>query len=793
MSKCTNKSIHGNLGGSPSGARFDLRQNFFRQFVAVEPYKFCANNNSPLSTASGEPGAGSPVDQASTDGAANASHVTEPKGDASASDPAVASNIAPTDNIAVATVSGQVANPGPQDDASRSESQALNPAPTTETATSAASTLATPAPTKRFTSMNINKKFLAKTAGSPSSSHSPAAPKASTSTAAARPALVTPQPSSRLITKKLTAAAPVAPASGGWSLRPTPPMSLSSSPVPGEVSAATQPGKSPATAEANHPNRPALLTSASGLSADARSSARASREQSPVKAWATVPTTVEDNKRNLQDFPTAAEAAADSTEHKRPGASTVQPPHHSAVDSAAETDIDNRDSFRGIHLDPNAHHWDEMEDESNDFLGEVIDFGDGKTYAVPHEEAGSTPASTSNQGSRVEDDYDRSWPRSRSLHSEPEGPHGSRFSQHGLPPRQPDSRHLFNERSNRLEPAKAPPSTVGSAFHQHAPPYAHLPPRSAPRRNSTLSSSDRSKLGHGREPPPHTRDLPPHAQGGFPSDGKTRRPSDARSSHSPIERRSSFLHDEERPRMGSIGLKGRAPEDLGLGLRREKSHDSGFSGGGRSWSRASSHQVPVDSSHLAGTLDSTTALHAPEKPTTDPSNVSDTLRSPLRGTHALHTGATDTTNVPVPPTILNEEREKFMKQAAERARRRKQEEETAREEARERARKKAAELEALSKASLVSTSPLRQASGSKSPGSKSPLAKSPSATPSALPSVHATSEIHPKKNESLAPESALAAASSWRKPSGEGQKPPLRLRMTSQRNRKYRPHRLQRL
>ncbi|CUA72301.1 Cell surface glycoprotein 1 [Rhizoctonia solani] len=689
----------------------------------------------------------------------------------------------------VATVSGQVANTGPQHDGSRSESQAVDSAPATETAANATTTLATPTPTKRFTSMNINKKFLAKTAAGSSSSSNFPAPKASTSastgmsqtrscltpithpTKATRPAVLNPQPSSRLITKKLTAAPVIPAASGGWSLRPTPPTSLSSSPAPGDVSAPSQSAKPPPAVEVNHSNRPALVTSASGLSVDARSSAKASREQSPAKAWATVPTAVGDGKRNLQDFPTAAEAAADSAEHKRPGTSAVQPPHHHALDATAETDTDARDSFRGMHLDPNAHHWDEMEDESNDFLGEVIDFGDGKTYAVPHEEHDSTPASTAaNNGSRLGDDYDRSWPRSKPPQPEPEGAHGSRLPQHGFPPRQPDSRHLFNERSNRLEPAKAPPPTGGSAFHQHAPPYAHLPPRSAPRRNSTLSSSDRPKLGHGREPPPHAREPPPHAQTGFPPDGKTRRPSDARSSHSPIERRSSFLHDDERPRMGSIGFKGRAPEDSGLGLTRETSHDSRLSGGDRrSWSRASSH--PVDPLHHTGTLGSGAIHHTPEKGTPEPSNASDTVRSPLQGTSALHTGAPEPATQPVASAVLNEEPEKYMKMAAERARRRRQEEEAAREEARERAKKKAAELEALSKASLVSASPLRQASGAKSPGSKSPLARSPSITPSALPAVPATTELNSNKNETLTPESAAAAASSWRKPLVEA-KPP---------------------
>ncbi|CAE6525962.1 unnamed protein product [Rhizoctonia solani] len=716
--------------------------------------------------ASQEPESGSLVDQAPTDGAVNTPHPQEPKDDVSAPDPSAASNGPPTGDTTIATVSGQVANPGPPDDASRSESQVLDSAPAAETAASTAA----PVPTKRFASMNINKKFLAKTAGSSISSNS-TAPKASTSTlAASRPAVANPQPSSRLITKKLTAVPAIAPASGGWSLRPTPPTSLSSSPAPGDVPATTQSGKPLATAEANHSNRPALVTSASGLSVDARSSARASREQSPAKAWATVPTAIGEGKRNLHDFPTAAEAAAeaaaDNVENKRPGASNAQPPHHHAPEVAVETDA--RDSFRGMHLDPNAHHWDEMEDESNDFLGEVIDFGDGKTYAVAHEESDATPIA--NNGSRLGNDYDRSWPKSRPLQPESEGAHASRLPQHGLPPRQPGDRHLFNERSNRLEPAKAPPSTGGSAFHQHAPPYAHLPPRSAPRRNSTLSSSDRPKLGHGREPPPHAREPPPHAQAGFSPDSKARRPSDARSSHSPIERRSSFLHEEERPRMGSIGFKGKAPEESGLGLKRETSHDSRLSGGDRrSGSRASSH--PVDPLHHIGTPASGATHHVPEKPTPEPSNTSDAVRSPLQGTDTLHTGAPEPANQPVVPAVLNEEREKYMKLAAERARRRRQEEEAAREEARERARKKAAELEALSKASLVSTSPLRQASGAKSPGSKSPLARSPLLTPSALPAVPVATESSPKKSETLTPESAAAAVSSWRKPLVEPKAP----------------------
>jgi serine/arginine repetitive matrix protein 2 len=428
-----------------------------------------------------------------------------------------------------------------------------------------------------------------------------------------------------------------------------------------------------------------------------------------------------------------------------------------------------------------------MEDESNDFLGEVIDFGDGKTYTVPPEDTESVTGTAFNKETRLGDDYDRSWPRSRRLSSDSETAQSSRFSQHhGLPPRQPlgDGRVLFNERSNRLEPARVPHPATG-AFHQHAPPYAHPPPRPATRRNSALSSSDRPMMGHTREPPPHTRDPPPHTRDppphtviGSPTDGKTQRLSDARSTHSPIERRSSFLHDDDRPRIGSAPPKSRIGDESVLGLRRETSRDSQLSAGDRqAWGQqASSHRASTELLHQTP-LGSTGTPSVSNKPLAEPvsGSISDAL-SPLEKTNTSPTllspkdiSATripETTGLPTVPAVLNEEREKFMKQAAERARRRKQEEEAAREEARERARKKAAELEALSKASLVTASPLvaltRQSSGAKSPAPKSPIPKSPLVAPSVLPPTSASTEALPKPKETPVPTSAAAAASSWR-------------------------------
>ncbi|KAF8610474.1 hypothetical protein BDV93DRAFT_17460 [Ceratobasidium sp. AG-I] len=446
-----------------------------------------------------------------------------------------------------------------------------------------------------------------------------------------------------------------------------------------------------------------------------------------------------------------------------------------------------------------------MEDESNDFLGEVIDFGDGKTYTVPPEDEEHTTSPTLNKETRLGDDFDRSWPRSRPLHHEAEPTHSvvqapqhSRFPpSHGLPPRHPagDGRVLFNERSNRLEPARLQTSShilaPGGPLHHHGPPpHANGPPRSAVRRNSALSS-DRPKSGSVREPPPHSRDLPPHAVPGLSPELRARRPSDARSAHSPTERRSSFLHDE-RPRMGPFAPKGH--EELGStthGLRRETSRDSRIGTGDRQpWSmnpqHPTHHRVVTDPLHPRDGPEPTRSVDVPapaslDKPThgldsdaARKAHVSPSQQATVLPTSPLPHGSlspegpgpSGAPSLPLVPAALNEEREKFMKQAAERARRRKLEEEAAREEARERARKKAAELEALSKASLVTASPLvaltRQISNGYSSRAKSPVPKSPSVAPSVLPPSSVTSEAPSKPQATPDLASIASAVTSWR-------------------------------
>ncbi len=168
-------------------------------------------------------------------------------------------------------------------------------------------------------------------------------------------------------------------------------------------------------------------------------------------------------------------------------------PHSPVAPSSAITEAD---TFRGVHLDPNAHHWDEvsscsirpysgttdtlqMEEDNDDFLGGVIEFGDGRQYQiqpvdVPRSTEDSVPTEIStpegpgpipqspstatriNKEDRFSEDFDRSWPRSAALSSNIRPRIGlsaaaSTSSNSSLSP-QEASRVLFNERSNRLEP-----------------------------------------------------------------------------------------------------------------------------------------------------------------------------------------------------------------------------------------------------------------------------------------------------------------------------------------------------
>ncbi|KAF9229562.1 hypothetical protein BS17DRAFT_28049 [Gyrodon lividus] len=334
---------------------------------------------------------------------------------------------------------------------------------------------------KRFNAVNINKKFLQK---NPTSSATTSAASSHVTTVKAgspapRPA---PQPSgshSKLVTTKLTSTAQLSTTTGpGWS-RPssaTPPVSTtpssSSNPPPLQ-----QLAPSPAAPQLPHfgkviqpqPRR-AIVSSSSLVKKDSSSTKPAwgNAKSLSVNSFA------DNTARN--DFPTAAEVAQGRVVAKaeEPKAEDTLVPKQVALQEA--------DAFRGVHLDPNAHHWDEMEEDDDNFLDNVIEFGDGRQYKVAPTGIGQPPAATTLQmdggehtviavdkipthpvskEDRFADDFDRSWPRSKlspivmqrdlSSRSSRQASISPTSSQPSHSPME-GSRVLFNERSNRLEP-----------------------------------------------------------------------------------------------------------------------------------------------------------------------------------------------------------------------------------------------------------------------------------------------------------------------------------------------------
>ncbi|KAK4052139.1 hypothetical protein OIV83_002433 [Microbotryomycetes sp. JL201] len=148
------------------------------------------------------------------------------------------------------------------------------------------------------------------------------------------------------------------------------------------------------------------------------------------------------------DFPTAAEAAKAKDARARALAEQMEAKEKALQARAAANAhlLEQLDAFRGKHLDPNAAHWDEDDD---DFLDDTIEFGDGTQYKVSEVEAAKLAASASEEhdeapeatsakageettrAERFKDDYDRTW----------------RTAAGGAA----ESRTLYNDRLGRLE------------------------------------------------------------------------------------------------------------------------------------------------------------------------------------------------------------------------------------------------------------------------------------------------------------------------------------------------------
>ena len=365
-----------------------------------------------------------------------------------------------------------------------------------------------------------------------------------------------------------------------------------------------------------------------------------------------------------------------------------------------------------------------MEEDDDNFLDGVIEFGDGRQYKIESSESQQTGLSKeapSKSGDstygpvakeeRFVDDFDRSWPKSRTSPASVSRDVGSTTSaSHSVTPTnvspvvshaahspQDSSRVLFNERSNRLEPysqAHRPNNAPFSAKRPGFPDVPHADMKgsaqniqvlqkpagadlSRSRRFSNVSNSggsyaggsvngytgDRNRDPHRRDGPPASprlpRDLPPHVQDNRDLDRGRRVPNG----------------------MGPPPL----PPHVAQGGRQLPPHLS------QSPTALPSPRLP--------SRDSRRVPPEPPQSATSPPSAHIPAQSPAVSHKSLVSPAVvDKALPPLAVPDLDVARKDVMHSAAERAKQRRLEEEAEREAQKDRARKKAAELEERMKA-----------------------------------------------------------------------------------------------
>ncbi|KAI0823015.1 hypothetical protein BC628DRAFT_1385840 [Trametes gibbosa] len=556
---------------------------------------------------------------------------------------------------------------------------------------------------KKFSHVNINKKFLEKTSASTPTHTLSALPVTKVPSTNQKPALQTSVSHPRLVTAKLTAASQPSTTTGpGWS-RP-------SSAVP---SAAPTPH--PANSVKGSPAPSATLGGVplpppvgKVIQPQARSSQDAGSPVNIVKL-----------DMAQSDFPTAAEAAQGRAVKaaEKIVAQEAAAVHKQTIISELQAE---EDTFRGVHLDPNAHHWDEMEEDDDNFLGGVIEFGDGRQYQVqsaqssqqtqlPQDAKEVVPGMADKPVSkedRFAEDFDRSWPRSRPPQHAP-GPHreqrpdGFSTSPSGSSHSpQEASRVLFNERSNRLEPY---------SHQRYGTPGATFPRRG-------------SRSDHAISPTEPRRDAPPHTHlSGIQVLQRGNHAESASFSRAPGDRPPISPHDGSRFRdrqppqrdnpLPSGGYHG--PDRFGTHGLAHPPRDAGFDDRTRRTSGAEPSSVSPIGDHRRQLPPHLSAMDPRQPPAarTEPPvqsqpapHVSSILHEPpalSASSQAAISPATPDKALPastMPIVDMEEVRKAAMHSAAERAKLRRQQEEEEREKERERARRKAAELEERIKA-----------------------------------------------------------------------------------------------
>ena len=362
-----------------------------------------------------------------------------------------------------------------------------------------------------------------------------------------------------------------------------------------------------------------------------------------------------------------------------------------------------------------------MEEDDDNFLDNVIEFGDGRQYKVAPTATGQPAAASTtttpvgeetpvsiidhvstepvSKEERFADDFDRSWPRTRQspIVLQRDLPsHSSRHISVSPTPSQlghssaEGSRVLFNERSNRLEPYTSPnvPNRLGSSFGfsrrnahgepalssaeprfckdtlPHSPVHpVHLLQKPSEGTHDTSLQSPRSYAGDfiGR------RDSGPHAPGGDYAQNKVRG-RDFGGPSGPFHD-SRGISEKRHRRLSGASFASSIPD----GQQQGSSHSSDIPFSRRSQPRESPLQhlsvLPANVSAQASRVSQLPAMSH-----TAPSEAQLSGTSSVLDIEGVHKTA--------------------MHISAERARQRRQLEEEEREKEKERARKKATELEA---------------------------------------------------------------------------------------------------
>ncbi|KAJ7462711.1 hypothetical protein B0H11DRAFT_2053948 [Mycena galericulata] len=602
---------------------------------------------------------------------------------------------------------------------------------------------------KRFSAVNINKKFLEKN----SSSSSTSAPSSINSAASksggtiSRPQTQTTASHSRLVTTKLTAAPQSLSAAGpGWSRPPsaTPPASTATS-VNGAAAPTTTASGPDAPTSTNGPPviqtqpRP-LPARGSGSREGAHSGAGSGK---PVWGNTKAPQQQRPDMTSQSDFPTAAEVAAAPRKVKPTLADRNLVLKEAAaleLASAAankQARMEEADTFRGVHLDPNAHHWDEMEEDDDNFLDGVIEFGDGRQYKIESADATLPTAESADsvvpsrldephpsnvpvsKEERFADDFDRSWPRSRaspsiSTRDLPSG--ASALSTHsassvaapspvspavslhgGLQDSSASRALLFNERSNKLEPYNRVAGTAGPGQKRGGDGFPSPTDTRGREFPSGQQGHNNVQLLQNRG-----RGLSAVTGGGFNHehrqqgrrDGMPAPPAHAPPPPSPRMPVNPWTQkkDAEAPEVAGRRLSTMGPPPVPTGL--------GASGG-----RQRPPHLPLIPSEVDGlppraqrrpSTSRESRLPPPTAPTPEPA------RAPSQSPALSHTSAVAHSPVVSAPQLsgpdLDEVRKDVMHGAAARAKARRQQEEEERAKAQERARRKAAEIEEQIKA-----------------------------------------------------------------------------------------------